>query len=207
MTDTDGLKTTAAYPEGGVASGLDDDDIFETFRLMDGVVRSKKGGAELNLSKGPRVSHTPAARRTRPPARDKKASEEKLAGLRVLVAEDNATNILLMRGLLCSRVAQVDIVENGAEALKAVQEREYDMVLMDKQMPVMDGVEATKRIRALTTAARKLPIVAVTADAYAGARNEVLAAGMDDFVSKPLTVATLCDAMVRCLGKKSVAVA
>lgn len=121
--------------------------------------------------------------------------------IRVLVAEDNAANAMVIRALLTKRTKQLDVAVNGAEALKMVQAREYDIILMDKQMPVMDGIEATKAIRALSGPVSELPIVAVTADAYASARKEVLAAGMNDYVSKPLTADVLCDVIARNLQK------
>jgi PAS domain S-box-containing protein len=106
--------------------------------------------------------------------------------LRVLVAEDNKINQQLAKMLLQNAGHQVDIVENGEEAVEAVCSGDYDIVLMDVQMPVLDGMQATKRIRALPSPKNAVVIIALTAHAMAGAREEYLAAGMDDYLSKPL---------------------
>jgi CheY-like chemotaxis protein len=81
---------------------------------------------------------------------------------------------------------QVDVVENGELAFEAVRDADYDVVLMDVQMPVLDGVQATKRIRALPPPKNTVPIIALTAHAMAGAKEEYLAAEMDDYLSKPI---------------------
>jgi CheY-like chemotaxis protein len=81
---------------------------------------------------------------------------------------------------------QVDVVENGELAFEAVRCADYDAVLMDVQMPVLDGVQATKRIRALPPPKNAVPIIALTAHAMAGAKEEYLAAEMDDYLSKPI---------------------
>ena len=123
-----------------------------------------------------------------------------LSALRVLIAEDNPANAMVIRAYLQRQVAHIEIVENGALALEAVQAGEFDIVLMDKQMPVMDGVAATKAIRALKGRASKIPIIAVTADAFDGAREHVLENGMDGFVSKPLDAATLIEVIADTLA-------
>jgi CheY-like chemotaxis protein/HPt (histidine-containing phosphotransfer) domain-containing protein len=107
---------------------------------------------------------------------------------RILLAEDNKVNRLLAASLLYKGGYQVDFAENGAEAVAAAESAEYDLILMDVQMPIMDGVEATKRIRAMASAQARIPIIALTAHAMVGAREEYLAAGMDDYVSKPIDV-------------------
>jgi signal transduction histidine kinase/AmiR/NasT family two-component response regulator len=112
--------------------------------------------------------------------------EETLGNLRILAAEDNQVNALVIQTILSSCVASLDIVGNGAEAVTAMEEGNYDVVLMDKQMPVMDGVEATRRIRSLPGERGSVPIIAVTADAFVAARDEILAAGADEYLSKPI---------------------
>ncbi|MEE4208144.1 MAG: ATP-binding protein [Parvularcula sp.] len=109
-----------------------------------------------------------------------------LRDLRILAAEDNQVNALVIQTILSGCVASLEIVENGAEALSAVEAGDYDVVLMDKQMPVMDGVEAVRRIRSLGGKKSRVPIIAVTADAFAAARDEILAAGADEYLSKPI---------------------
>jgi signal transduction histidine kinase/DNA-binding response OmpR family regulator len=111
--------------------------------------------------------------------------------LRVLVAEDNKINQQLVTMLLRKAEHVVDVADNGEQAVQAVQRAEYDVVLMDIQMPVLDGVQATKRIRSLPAPKSGVPIIALTANAMAGAAEEYLDAGMDDYLSKPLDPAAL----------------
>ena len=106
--------------------------------------------------------------------------------LRILLAEDNKINQQLVTMLLRKAAHQVDVVENGALAVEAVRRTEYDLVLMDVQMPLLDGVEATRRIRNLLTPKNAVPIIALTAHAMAGAKEEYLACEMDDYLSKPI---------------------
>ena len=106
-------------------------------------------------------------------------------GARILLAEDNDINQQLARELLEDAGFSVDVAENGQVALDRVQQSAYDLVLMDMQMPVMDGVEATLAIRRIPRL-RALPIVAMTANAMAEDRQSCLDAGMNDFLSKPI---------------------
>ena len=115
--------------------------------------------------------------------------------LRVLVAEDNKINQQLATLLLKSAGHLTDIAENGAAAVAAVEAGDYDVVLMDIQMPVIDGIEAAGRIRNLPPPQNKVPIIAVTAHAMAGDRERYLAAGMDGYLSKPLDIAALLRAL------------
>jgi len=115
--------------------------------------------------------------------------------LRILIAEDNLINQQLIRQILGNLGYEPDCVENGDLAVAAVREKDYDLVLMDVQMPEMDGLEATRAIRELS--GRQPVIVALTANAMRGDREECLSAGMDDYISKPVRL----DELMRLLKK------
>jgi len=119
------------------------------------------------------------------------------ARLRILLAEDNAVNRKLALKLLERMGHTADVAENGQEAVEAVERRPYDVILMDVQMPELDGLEATRTIRAGTPAGGQPRIVAMTANAMAGDREACLAAGMDDYVSKPIRPSELAAALER----------
>lgn len=122
-----------------------------------------------------------------------------ISGLRVLLADDNAVNQLVATHMLQHLDASVLCVSNGREALEALAQEDFDVVLMDCQMPEMDGYEATRRVRRSTGDFRNatIPIIALTANAYLSDREECLAAGMTDFLSKPIDLARLADALGR----------
>ncbi len=111
--------------------------------------------------------------------------------LRVLLAEDNLINQKLVRAILASAGHQVDIAGNGEAAVEAVRKGDFDLVLMDVQMPVLDGPQATQRIRALPAPKCTIPVIALTAHAMVGAKEQYLAAGMDDYLTKPIDPAAL----------------
>ncbi|HEY6695825.1 MAG TPA: response regulator [Solirubrobacteraceae bacterium] len=121
-------------------------------------------------------------------------------GVRVLVAEDNPVNQLVIRGMLDKRGYVSDLVANGREALAVLERGEHAVVMMDIQMPEIDGFEATARIRARETAGQHLPIIAMTASAMEGDRERCLQAGMDDYISKPLRPDELDAVLERWLG-------
>jgi signal transduction histidine kinase/FixJ family two-component response regulator len=124
--------------------------------------------------------------------------------LRILLAEDNAINQRFMTALLRrSGGHDVTVVENGHQAVAAVRAGDYDIVLMDVQMPDLGGVAATQQIRALPPPKNQVPIIALTAHAMTGARAEYLAAGMDDFVSKPVESAVLLGKLARVASSSS----
>ncbi len=112
---------------------------------------------------------------------------------KLLLVEDNKTNQLLMSAILKKQGVDFDLAEDGVQAVKAVNTRNYDLVLMDENMPNMSGSEATQKIREMEaqTKSKRLPIVALTANAMKGDREKFLAAGMDDYLNKPLNIAEL----------------
>lgn len=114
---------------------------------------------------------------------------------RVLVAEDNAVNQLVAKAMLTRLGYQVDVVANGQEAVQAFERSSYVAVLMDCRMPVMDGYEASAEIRRREGPGRHIPIVALTASAINGDEERCRAAGMDDYVTKPVTVARLASVL------------
>ena len=115
-----------------------------------------------------------------------RAGRDEQSALRVLIAEDNAMNLLLVQKMVEKIDAQIEDATNGKEAIDAVRAGDFDVVLMDVQMPEMDGIEATKYIREHVEKARNLPIIAVTANAMDGDREKYFAAGMNGYVSKPI---------------------
>jgi CheY-like chemotaxis protein len=115
--------------------------------------------------------------------------------LAVLLAEDNAVNQRIASTMLRNMGHSVDIAGNGRDALAKAQIRIYDVIVMDMQMPGMDGLEATRAIRELPGPAGAVPIIAMTANAFAADRNACLEAGMNDFISKPITAHKLFDAI------------
>ncbi|NUB01416.1 response regulator [Azospirillum melinis] len=119
--------------------------------------------------------------------------------VRVLVAEDNPVNQQLTLALLRRAGVSAEAVFNGEEAVEAVTARPYDLVLMDVQMPVMDGLAATRRIRRLSGAVARIPVVALTANAMQGDAAICLEAGMDDYLSKPINARKLLDTIARFL--------
>jgi signal transduction histidine kinase/FixJ family two-component response regulator len=112
-------------------------------------------------------------------------------GKRILLAEDIRVNQIIALEFLKPAGYTLDIANNGREAIEAAKRENYDLVLMDIHMPMTDGIEATREIRKLPAPKNAVPIVALTADAIAGVREQYLAAGMDDFLSKPFDRAEL----------------
>ncbi len=130
----------------------------------------------------------------------------RLKGLRILLAEDSLVNQKLAVALLERHGHAVTVVGNGREALAAVETQEFDVVLMDVQMPELDGLQATAAIRRRQrTGGRRVPIIAMTAHALRGDRERCLEAGMDDYVSKPIRSRELFEAIERVLGPAALA--
>jgi signal transduction histidine kinase/CheY-like chemotaxis protein len=140
---------------------------------------------------------SPAATRPRPAAPTAFPGE---ARARILVAEDNTVNQQLVVRLLRKRELRADVVANGREAIATLARVPYDLVLMDCQMPEMDGFEATRAIRALEAGTeRHIPIIALTANAMEGDQQRCLDAGMDDYLVKPILPDALFAAIARLL--------
>jgi len=140
------------------------------------------------------VEETGGAARAPGPARGSSTR-----AMRVLVAEDNLVNQRVARGMLEALGHEVSVASNGAEAVKVAGAESFDLVLMDVNMPVLDGLHATRRIRSLDAASSAVPIVALTANAIEGDRQVCLDAGMDGYLSKPFTMDEL-DAAVAEFG-------
>ena len=121
--------------------------------------------------------------------------------LAVLAAEDNEVNQIVVRALVEQLGHRCDVASDGAEAVQRVAGGRYDVVLMDIQMPHVDGIEATRRIRALEGPASRVPIIALTANALVEERAAYLAAGMNDHVAKPIVARQLADAIERMRGQ------
>ena len=120
----------------------------------------------------------------------------------ILLVDDNELNLVVAKELLKPLRMQIDTAENGLQAVKMVRGSQYDLVLMDHMMPVMDGIEAAKAIRALPEDKyQKLPIIALTANAMVDARKEFLNAGMNGFVAKPIDFAQICNQLKLWLPK------
>jgi CheY-like chemotaxis protein len=118
--------------------------------------------------------------------------------LRILLAEDNLVNQKLALRLLAKMGYRADVAADGLEAIQALERQPYDVILMDVQMPEMDGLEATRRICERWPVGVRPRIIAMTANAMQGDREICLAAGMDDYVSKPIRVNELIQVLECC---------
>jgi len=131
-------------------------------------------------------------------------AEQRPGRTRVLLVEDNPTNQQVVQVMLSKLGIDIDLAENGQTAIDLLRNSEYDLVLMDCQMPVMDGYTATRRIRQEATGVLRpgVPIVAMTAHAMAGEREKCLAAGMNDHITKPVSSRVLAQTVARWTGDK-----
>jgi PAS domain S-box-containing protein len=133
------------------------------------------------------------------------ASTTEILPLRILLVEDVKINIIVATTMLCALGHQVDVAENGIQALESMRKKEYDLVFMDCQMPEMDGYQCSRQLRQALDVVKNqdVPVIAMTAHAMAGDREKCLAAGMDDYISKPIDSEQLRDIVSRWHGKRS----
>jgi CheY-like chemotaxis protein len=126
-------------------------------------------------------------------------------GARVLLVDDNAVNRQVVKLFMTQMAPKIVEATNGVEALERLAEQPFDIVLLDVHMPVMDGKEAIRRIRASNQPWKDIPVIALTADAMSGDREKFLALGMDDYVSKPIDARELATKVVGLLKGHKVA--
>ncbi|MFD2165400.1 transporter substrate-binding domain-containing protein [Thalassotalea euphylliae] len=127
-------------------------------------------------------------------SRVERVNKDALAGAHVLLVEDNELNQELAIALLSDMGVTLDLAENGLEAVEKTKDNEYDGILMDIQMPVMDGYEATQNIRSFN---EDIAIIAMTANAMSGDKEKVIQSGMNDYISKPINVASMVKTMMK----------
>lgn len=125
------------------------------------------------------------------PVKEDTTTQTKHISLRILVAEDHPVNQKFLEVLLQRMGHTATFCNNGALALQAVQEQDYDVVLMDIHMPVMDGLTATSHIRALPSEKSNIPVIVLSADVYSEARDKAAAVGVNAFITKPVQVQEL----------------
>jgi len=137
--------------------------------------------------------------------RDPREKVEPIRLPRVLVAEDNEVNSLVITSMLEHNGCEVVCVENGAEVLRALETQTFDAIFMDVQMPKVDGIQATRAIRAMETEIRNIPIIALTASVLKEDALVCQMAGMNDFISKPINERVISDALKRWVVRKDIA--
>jgi signal transduction histidine kinase/ActR/RegA family two-component response regulator len=199
-------------------------DLFENFVQVDSSTNRLYGGSGLGLAISRKLVEAmqgtihcqsrlgegscfsvriPARASSGPQVSGKNLQEFQLAGLEVLVAEDNPTNQRVIVGLLTKLGIKSRLVSNGLEALEVLQRERFDLILMDCQMPIMDGYEATPKIKALLGKTAP-PIIALTAHALASDRARCLEAGMTGYLSKPVSLERLRQALLETMETEGI---
>ncbi len=231
-TGEDTIRLRFGVSDTGIGIPKDRQEVlFDKFTQLDGSIARKHGGAGLGLTiskqlvemmgglftlesepgRGSLFGFTlsfdrPVGHPNSAPETDRRPRlERRHAEARILLAEDNITNQKVAKGILRKLGLGCHVVANGAEALKALERDAYDLVLMDVQMPKMDGLEATRMIRKLDPEAlnASIPIVAMTAHAMPRHKKACFEAGMDDFISKPVSPDSLARVLEKWLSSRA----
>ena len=189
------LVSSAGYHGGADARSID--------AILDKPIRQRDLVETLSKLYAGSVEPTIAFPQNDQPQADDRAVEiQRAHTAHILLAEDNKINQMFATALLSKAGYTIDIAGNGLEAVEAVKRRDYDVVLMDVQMPDTDGVQATREIRGLASPKCDVPIIALTAHALTGAKEEYVLAGMDDYISKPIDPPTLLLKLARLTGAR-----
>ncbi len=151
---------------------------------------------DLNALMTPRSAKPPEAARDVAVADDAPADQAESRAMVVLYIDDNESNRVLVSTLLTAQGVICETADDGAQGLEAARRGGWDVILMDIQMPVMDGVEATRRIRTLEAEVAATPIIALTANTLAEQLEVYFAVGMDDCIAKPLNAAEMFDKLL-----------
>jgi CheY-like chemotaxis protein/anti-sigma regulatory factor (Ser/Thr protein kinase) len=222
-SDTDTLRLIVSVTDTGIGIPADKHkDIFNAFNQLDPSYSKKFSGMGLGLAISKRLVEDMGGEISVSSAKGKGATfrfsitcgivtEEQevtipsitlqdLPSLTILIAEDNSVNRLFLRRALVTAGHRVVEAENGRHALEKLKDTHFDLVLMDIQMPEMDGVEATRRIRSGKHGRADIPIIALTAYAMKGDREKFLENGMDGYVTKPVDFGELARTIAKVCG-------